>query len=35
MSNKKINSLASDIRLMFSSDKHLVKKYTEDPEGLA
>lgn len=35
MSNKKINSLASDIRLMFSSDKQLIKKYTEDPEGFA
>ena len=35
MSNKKINSLASDIRLMFSSDKQLIKKYTEDPKGLA
>ena len=31
----KIRSLANDIRLMFSSDKQLIKKYNEDPEGLA
>tara|TARA_B100001093_G_scaffold505803_2_gene563717 strand:- start:2002 stop:2535 length:534 start_codon:yes stop_codon:yes gene_type:complete len=34
-SAREVNSLVGDIRLMFSSDKALAKKYQEDPKAFA